>query len=713
MIKQMVKELLFVGLWILGITGVNAQAVTITMQSAPTKMSNTGTDSAYYVVGLSRQFPSSSLTLSYLRGMPVGVTQQLTGTAPCTGGITTLCATNGANQFTLTPGSSCCLAYTLTGSQMALGTNTLQPTVGTSGSPPPYSYNGPSTNVQVKANTTTYTGIYVFTANYRTTYSANNGASWASMLSQQSGFWNELTSAFAVTANGTMYMATGVVGTAGTLIYTSDGTSWAQVNTALPVTGTGDWVQSVFAAGNTVYVGTGSGYVYSTTGSGSVWTQLAQPSQLDTSQVNAVFVDGSGHYYVGTNNGNVYISSNGGNSWIATQQPDGSAVQSLAVSANGNLYAVTTNTRTNSPPYYSTNQGTIWTAMGASAGNTAYAISVSENTVYIGTTQGNLQYTTNNGTNWITANTQPDGSQISYLFINQSNNLSPLFVESYGIVQVNNGQGSIIVKNLSDTTVTNVHAQLPGSLTQVTQDASNCTILPSQNTCTLNFTSTRAYSPQNLAIVDSNGENIYRSGLVFSITPNDGANYYAVYSVNNTTASVVDNTNATGLTQQWSQTNYIINGITENDTGAGGTCKGAIDGACDTSRIVAQYGAPYANYAAGLCYQSTNGTAAQGVWYLPATCELNGGIYFNATTNTFGSCSPVVTSIFSLYSLGALGGSLSSLLNAAFYWSSTEYSEAPQDLAWYQNLVTGGGGLQTFNAKGFQFSVRCSQALTI
>ena len=170
MIRQMAKELLFVGLWFLGITGVNAQAVSISLQSAPTKMSNTGTSSAYYVVGLSSQFPYSSLTLSYLRGMPAGVTQQLTGTAPCTGGVTTLCATNGANQFTLTPGSSCCLAYTLTGSQMSLGTNTLYPTVGTSGSPAPYSYNGPSTNVQVNANTTTYTGIYVFTNNYSTTY---------------------------------------------------------------------------------------------------------------------------------------------------------------------------------------------------------------------------------------------------------------------------------------------------------------------------------------------------------------------------------------------------------------------------------------------------------------------------------------------------------------------------------------------------------------
>ena len=366
------------------------------------------------------------------------------------------------------------------------------------------------------------------------------------MLSQKTGFWNQTTSAFAVTANGAMYIATGVVGTPGTLIYTSDGISWTQVNTALPVTG--DWVQSVFAAGNTVYVGTGQGYVYSTTGNGSVWTQLAQPSQLDSSQVTAVFVDSSGNYYAGTNNGNVYISDNVGNSWAATQPPDNSGVQSLAVSANGNLYAVTTNTRNNnSPPYYSTNQGTAWTAMGASTGNTAYAISVPANTVYIGTIQGNLQYTTNNGTNWATANTQPDGSQISYLFINQSNNLSPLFVESYGIVQVNNGQGSV-----------------------------------------------------------------------------------------------------------------------------------------------------------------------KGAWYLPATCELNGGIYFNNTTNNFGSCSPAVTSIFSLYSLGALGGSLSSLLNDGDYWSSTEDSGSSANKAWYQSLISVGvGGPFNGDAKSSSKKVRCSRALTI
>jgi hypothetical protein len=251
-----------------------------------------------------------------------------------------------------------------------------------------------------------------------------------------------------------------------------------------------------------------------------------------------------------------------------------------------------------------------------------------------------------------------------------------------------------------------------GSLTQVTQDASNCTTLASQATCNLNFTSTRAYSPQNLAIVDGNGDTIYRSALVFSITPNGGANYYYVYSVNNTTASVVDNTNATGSPQKWSQTNDIITGITENDTGTGGTCLGAIDGACDTSRIVNSY-TLNTNYAAGMCASSTRGNATLGAWYLPATCELNGGIYLNATTNTFGSCSPAVTSIFSLYSLGALGGSLSSLLNAAGYWSSTEYSDNPQAIAWFQFLFTGGGGGQGDDDKGNQTSVRCSQALTI
>ena len=119
----------------------------------------------------------------------------------------------------------------------------------------------------VLSNTTlTYTNLYVETNNSLVTYSTDNGSNWGYMLSPQGGwFWDHATWATATTTNGAIYQATGVNGNgaagngAATLIYSTDGVTWQQVNNTLPSADNADWVQSVFAIGNTVYVGTGEG----------------------------------------------------------------------------------------------------------------------------------------------------------------------------------------------------------------------------------------------------------------------------------------------------------------------------------------------------------------------------------------------------------------------------------------------------------------------
>jgi hypothetical protein len=601
------------------------------------------------------------------------------------------------------------------------------------------------TNVNITC-TNWYTGIYVETNNSLVTYSPNNGTTWGYMLSPQGGWeWDHYTFATAATTDGTMYQATGVQGSAATLIYSSDGVTWNQVSNNIPINSTNnDWVQSIFATGNTVYIGTGNGYVYYTTDQGISWLPNTSPQIPDGGTVNAFVVDTSGNFYAGTNNGNIYYSNNYGQSWTALTNPPtgGGSISSLAIDNSGTLYAVTANT-TSQPQYNSAPLTTgTWQSMSALPGGdgNATAIAASGTTVYVGTNTSYVLYTSNLGTSW-SGNQLPSGdtSGIIALFVGQTASLSPLFVESYGIIPIisSAGTGTITVSNLSNTTATNVQAESNQLPVNVTQSSAACASVASGDSCTITFSAsgTNAFAPTAFNIIDGNGATIARSALVSSITPNSGTNYYYVYNVIGSTEYVIDNSDvSTGIIwSSYNSGNYdngvAIYGISEASTAsspapstgqvAGQTaCNGATDGSCDANNIYVYYqndaiGAPIstAYYAEGLCYQSTNGSATASAWYLPAACELNGGIYLNVTTNQFESCSPVLTSIFSLYSLGALGGDLSSLLEVGLYWSSTEASGFPQPGAWYVSFNSGGGSGHYNYYKGYSYGVRCSQAL--
>lgn len=621
---------------------------------------------------------------------------------------------------------------------------------------------GPVSNLQAvsgninSTTTLTYTNIYVETNNNLVTYSADNGADWGYMLSPQGGWsLNNTTWAIATTSNGTMYQATGGQGTgaagsgAATLIYSSDGVNWSQVAT-FPTND--DWVQSVFAVGNTIYVGTGNGYVYFSSNNGATWSSSVTPAQVpDSSTVNAIVVDANGVFYAGTAGGNIYYSQNSGQSWtsLPNQPSTGVSISSLAIDTNSALYAVTANTTTQ--PQYNTAPLTTgtWQSMTALPGGNgdATTIAATGTTVYVGTSNSHVMYTSDKGVTWAGNQIPNDFSGITSLFVTQ-NILSPLFVESYGIMPLTSSQGTstVTIKNLSGITVSNVQAdstQLPAN---VTQTSSPCTSVAPGGTCDITFTAngTNGFTPIAFNIIDNNKNTISRTALVSSITPNGGTNYYYVYNVNGGIASVIDAGNVSnGII--WGSNGTTVDytsiwGIAENSTTtvpypnatqpAGQTatqytaqqnCNAATDGACDSTNVyiyynnfIAGHPIPTADYAEGLCYANTHGgTPGTGQWYLPSACELNGGIYFNLTTHQFVSCSPVPTSYFSLYSLGALGGPLSSLLSAGYYWSSTEQSFSPQYYVWGQFFVSGGGGNQGGNTKGTLGGIRCSQALTI
>ncbi len=89
-----------------------------------------------------------------------------------------------------------------------------------------------------------------------------------------------------------------------------------------------------------------------------------------------------------------------------------------------------------------------------------------------------------------------------------------------------------------------------------------------------------------------------------------------------------------------------------------------------------------------------------GTWYLPAICELGG-------PGEGESCSSGLANIdTNLVQLG-FGG-----LNGGLYWSSTEYSASPVNIAWAQYFAAGGGSIQEGLTKNIPTATRCARAMT-
>ena len=106
---------------------------------------------------------------------------------------------------------------------------------------------------------------------------------------------------------------------------------------------------------------------------------------------------------------------------------------------------------------------------------------------------------------------------------------------------------------------------------------------------------------------------------------------------------------------QWGGFGTDISGLDNCTTSNFSTC--GTDGKDNTQKIVSKLGAG-SDYAAGYCYNKTNGGQAKGSWFLPSGSELK-TLYNNRTTVHAG--------------ITAAGGTKIPTSNA-WYWSSTESS---------------------------------------
>jgi hypothetical protein len=268
----------------------------------------------------------------------------------------------------------------------------------------------------------------------------------------------------------------------------------------------------------------------------------------------------------------------------------------------------------------------------------------------------------------------------------------------------------IIVSNTGQVAASALSILANPAFPSGTTSASTCSsTLPAGSSCTITITpgptasasasvgsaavpGTLTISGSNTNSVDTNiyvltYGSIYQSGYIFSIDDSTA-------STNNIGGKVLALSDQS-LSDQWSVTPDDILGISEIDTTP---CAGASDGACNTSQIVSYYSTPYSSYAAGLCKSTING---YGDWFLPSICELN-----KAPQYTPRICNQATQDIQSNLvdtNIVPLNG---------YYWSSTEYSSNPQNIAWTNYFASGGVSVPLLTNKTFLLSVRCTRSLT-
>ncbi len=153
------------------------------------------------------------------------------------------------------------------------------------------------------------------------------------------------------------------------------------------------------------------------------------------------------------------------------------------------------------------------------------------------------------------------------------------------------------------------------------------------------------------------------------------------------------------------------------------SCNGDSDGACNSSNIVSYYNfnrvsggsapTPLTYYAAGLCEAIINGYSD---WSLPAICEMdavNGSVCPSGAQSMLGSLGFLIGDPGAGIPSTSCSPPSSTNCLAGYYWSSTENSSSPLNVAWFESFSSGGSSFQGNASKDEQRGVRCARALTI
>lgn len=248
--------------------------------------------------------------------------------------------------------------------------------------------------------------------------------------------------------------------------------------------------------------------------------------------------------------------------------------------------------------------------------------------------------------------------------------------------------GTLTVTNTGSNAANNIQADLSG-LTCNTGSVSQtpCTA-QAHSTCNITFTATApttCLAAGNIAVSGDN-TNAVTTAVAFTI-----AGYY-VFALNNSPSSsdpqVIDTSNNAATPEQWGNN-------VETDANS------LTDGFANTATINGTTG--IGTSAAVSCYNSTNGGASVGQWYLPAVCQMVIGVGLPHCSNN------VNTTIDNLFQLGFLSGLINDGEN---FWSSTEFAGGSSDVnAWVVYFQPDNTSYHTINLKSTTEVVRCTRAL--
>ncbi|VEG91312.1 DUF1566 domain-containing protein [Legionella spiritensis] len=147
---------------------------------------------------------------------------------------------------------------------------------------------------------------------------------------------------------------------------------------------------------------------------------------------------------------------------------------------------------------------------------------------------------------------------------------------------------------------------------------------------------------------------------------------------------------------RWGPGSIAVGGINELSMAGVNSCDGNSDGQCDTNRIVNAGLAP--PVAAQICADLSAG--GRDDWYLPAICEV-GYDPSSAGTGCGTQANPTLQNLFSTLKENNRGN-----LANDFYWTSTEFSVIPDDIAWIVDFNPGNGD-QLTEDKTVDHQVRC------
>lgn len=171
----------------------------------------------------------------------------------------------------------------------------------------------------------------------------------------------------------------------------------------------------------TLYAGTASGYIYSTTDN-NTWTHIN--ANVYSGAVWALKLMPNGNLLAATVTG-VYVGANHGATWALSslQYKD---VRTLKADNNGNLFAGTWGFGV----YTSADNGANWTAVGTGLGSHQIVTGITiapDNSVYAGTFDGGVFKTVDNGANWTSAS-----PAYQYIWTMAATTDGKLFAGTYG-----------------------------------------------------------------------------------------------------------------------------------------------------------------------------------------------------------------------------------------------------------------------------------------